>query len=569
MNVAEAIFTYLYSKGIDRVFVVDGAAAAGLIHGAKRAGMIITPAPNEQCASFMAEGWAKVKGLPGVVIVTSGPGGQNIVTGICNSYYDSVPMIFITGQVNTGFIGDATYRQEGFQYWPITQVVKPITKEAILARSAQPIEMAFRRSLQDRHGPVVIDIPIDVQRQEAEPIAEAPPSNRTFDTVNVWRAAGEFVEAFEKAERPCIILGGGARDSIDRIKQLAAELDCPVFPTWNALDLVPNDYALYGGRIGTYGGDGRNFGVQNSDLILALGTRLSGRITGGKPESFAPDARKFVVDIERASPLTTVLSDAGWFVAAVAKQRYLRGYKKRDRSGWKQWVFDRRDKYDPVRPHLDKKELHPYVAMRKLGELLEPDAVVVADCGGNLVCVNHSLRLKTGQRYFTNNGNSPMGFAVAAAVGAKYAAPDRQVVCIIGDGGWQVNECMRHYLNDIKVFIINNECYGITKQYQETNFPDEPTLACDKESGYKADTGIWSVERYVRDNNRLEYVLKNTLQAGGPQTCEIYVPGFRTYEPRIAGNVPIHQMLPALTDAELSVNILVREKSPKEGETNG
>ncbi len=327
MLVAQYIIQRLADAGISRAFLVYGGAIADLVD-ALPGRMEYTVAQHEQGACFMAEGHAKVTGKPGLVIATSGPGGQNILTGLANCYYDSVPLIALTGQVSTQFMRPegSSLRQLGFQECPIVEMARPVTKFAMTAKTPQDVAFALERAIffaeGHRKGPTLLDVPVDVQRGSFDP---------NWD--EEWRTvphhmqpdmeAAAFLRDLAQAQRPAILVGGGAYAARQQIMAFAVARCLPVFRTWNALDVAPDNHPCFAGTVGTYGGAGRNFGVQNADLLLVMGCRLSGRITGGVPESFARGAKLYVVDVDPAllDPANqprkadvNVLCDAGKFV---------------------------------------------------------------------------------------------------------------------------------------------------------------------------------------------------------------------------------------------------------------
>ncbi len=327
MLVAQYIIQRLADAGISRAFLVYGGAIADLVD-ALPGRMEYTVAQHEQGAVFMAEGWAKVTGKPGLVIATSGPGGQNILTGLSNCFYDSTPLIALTGQVSTQFMRPegSSLRQLGFQECPIREMAAPVTKFAYTAISAASAGWGLDRALyhaeEGRKGPALLDIPVDVQRQDyaGHVLPAAALSGQPEPPID---AASAFLRDLAVAQRPGILVGGGAYAARQQIMAFAVSRCLPVFRTWNALDITPDNHPCFAGTVGTYGGAGRNFGVQNADLLLVLGCRLSGRITGGVPESFARGAKLYVVDVDPAllDPANqprkadvNVLCDAGKFV---------------------------------------------------------------------------------------------------------------------------------------------------------------------------------------------------------------------------------------------------------------
>lgn len=301
MRVSEYVIQRLADAGIDTCFLVYGGAISDLVDALPgRMNYVVTQ--HEQAAGFACEGFAKMRGL-GCAIATSGPGGGNLVTPIQNCYYDSVPSVFLTGQVATRFMRprNSALRQLGFQETPIVEIVKPITKYARTVMHAEEIgwtmEQAIHKATHGRPGPVLVDLPNDVQKLEVDSAALQKWSNSEHYP-DPTHAARTFIRDLKQAKRPGLLVGGGAYGAREEILFFASTYGIPVFRTWNALDVCPDDHPCCAGTVGTYGGPGRNFGIQNTDLLLSLGCRLSGRITGGVPESFARDAILYVVDVD-------------------------------------------------------------------------------------------------------------------------------------------------------------------------------------------------------------------------------------------------------------------------------
>lgn len=587
MKVADYVINFLAEQGIDRMFVVYGAANGDLIDAFTRTEKTkYVAVMHEQAGGFAAEGYAKVKGVPGVAIATSGPGGQNFVTPIGNCYYDSVSAIFITGQVNQQYMRkDDNLRQIGFQETPIVSIVGPITKYATIVKDPKKIryelEKCFSVATSGRPGPVLLDIPIDVQKSEIDPskLASYSPRVSTNHDLSVIEHQVEmFIHDLARAKRPGILVGAGVRLSggVEELQALSKIVKIPMYPTWNALDIVTNDNLCFGGRIGTYGGSGRNFGIQNSDLLLAIGSRISGRITGGNVATFARGAKKYLVEIdppllERANQEVpfdvSICSDAKLFLEILIDKLRDEMTVSENHESWLVQVIKWRDQYDPVKPEYYEqgKHVHPYVFMRKLGEFLPKNAVLVGDCGGNIVISNHAFETKLGQRNLTNNGNSPMGFSFAGGIGACLAT-SAPVICTIGDGGFSMNiqelQTLINYQIPLKTFILNNEIYGITKAFQKTNFNGRAEACGPK--GYCPPNfmdiarayGIHSIE--INDNSEIEEKIAGAIQFDGPVVCNVVMPDFHTYEPKVIGwKTPIEDMYPYLDRGEFSDNMKI------------
>lgn len=593
MKVADFVINHLASIGIDKIFVVYGAANGDLIDAFTRESRTSYVAVmHEQAGGFAAEGYAKISGKVGVAIATSGPGGMNFVTPIGNCFYDSVPCLFITGQINSRFLRpDPSIRQIGFQETDIVGIVKPITKYAVMVKKPEDIRYELEKALflakEGRPGPVLLDIPLDVQKKEIDPSSLEAFDRSPYKTVYDEKIMDEQIDMFLHdllcAKRPAIMIGGGVRiaGAIEIFRDVASVLQIPCFPTWNALDVVTSDLPYYGGRIGTYGGAGRNFGIQNADLVLAIGSRISGRITGGNTSSFLRGAKKYLVDVDKALlqrklqqvPFdVSIHADAKMFLSRL-RTKLVGHVPKIDE--WRSRVLNWKKLYDPVRPeHFNQPEglvVNPYAFIRTLSEEMSRDDIYVADCGGNIVVSNHAFETKEGQQYFTNNGNSPMGFSFAGAMGAWFAAPDRNVVCMIGDGGFNMNiQELQTFLNygvKVKTFILNNHIYGITKAFQETNFEGR-CEACGP-VGYKPPDFLKVVQAYgiatlaVESHGHMREAIRSVLDSQGPVVCDVNCHEWHTYEPRIFGwNTPIEDMYPYLPRDEFLENMYIK---PVEG----
>lgn len=597
MKITDYIARRLAARGITHAFLVQGAANNDLIFSiADTPGIQYVCAQHEQGAGFMAEGWSKVRGLPAVAISTSGPGGQNLAVPIANCFYDSVAALFIAGQVNSKFMRRSDQmRQLGFQEWPAAECYRPITKYSKLVTRAEDVPLELERALTaceyGRPGPAFLEIPLDIQKAELPldlvvPEVTKVTSHWTHEIGAQEARLAESItrvqEALRSAQRPLLLIGGGVRGrrALDAMDLLAEALRIPLIPTWNALDAVTSDHPWYGGRVGTYGGPGHNFAVQNCDLLIAVGCRISGRITGGRPETFARGARRFVVDVDDALldprnmevPCEPIRADAGEFMRELERRWRDAQPEHPDWQDWWDCARAWRDRYDPVTPEmLADPRPHFYAFCRRLGEFAPSNAVVAYDCGGNAVAMNHAFRTKRGQRYYSNNGNSPMGFSFAAAIGSWFADPTRPVICVIGDGGMQLNiqelQTAVHYGAEVKVFILDNRIYGITQAFQDTHYagrheasgPDDYSAPDFRKIADAYGVDWVCIER----SSEMQFLLKTALDRPGPCVCIVSCPGFHEYYPKIDGfGTPIEDMTPRLTREEFRQQMVGTEPLP-------
>jgi len=586
MKAADFVINYIADQGIKDVFVVYGAANGDLIDGFVRTDKTRYVCPmHEQAGGFAMEGYAKVSGKTAVGIATSGPGGQNFVTPAANCYFDSVPAVFITGQVKTKYQKkpDSIIRQIGFQEADMVGIFNSITKYATMVRNPKDIkyelQKAFHIAQEGRPGSVLLDLPIDIQKADINPeeLKSFKPEAKQSDSKEMDRVISSYIKDLSNSERPVMFIGGGVRlaGGIEKLLEIGEKYGIPMFPTWNATDVVTSDLSFYGGRVGTYGGRGRNFGVQNSDLFLSIGSRISGRIFGSQVNYFARGAKKYLIDIDLGNttkglhPLSleeTLTADAKTFLEKLDEA--LEATKVKDFSDWMRKVTEWRDRYDPVKKEFfeQKSPTHPYAFTRILSEEMQRGDILVGDCGGNIVTINHAFETKRGQRSITNNGNSPMGFSFAGAMGA-YLASDKKhnTVCIIGDGGFNMNiqelQTVRNYNLAFKTFIMNNHVYGITKAFQERNF--EGRMEACGPVGYNPPDFIPICEAYgiktfkIKNNKEARNVIRKVLEYDGPAVCDVDCHEHHTYLPSVSGDVPIEDMKPFLPREEFRRNMII------------
>ncbi len=593
VKLADYVIDFYSNLGVDKIFVVYGAANGDLIDAFSRNKKTKYVAVlHEQAGGFAAEGYAKVKGkkIPGVAIATSGPGGMNFVTSAGNCFYDSVPAVFITGQVNSNFMKqDDSVRQVGFQEADMSSIFKSITKYTKLILDPNSIKYELEYSLymatSGRPGPILLDIPIDVQKAiveteelkgfEPEKLVEIDKNDETLK-----HQLENLLIDIKKSSRPVLLIGGGVKiaDATKDLHEIGELLKIPMYPTWNALDVVTSDYKYYCGRVGTYGGAGRNFGIQNADLLISIGSRISGRITGGNVKTFAREAKKYMVDIDEGTlnkkfqqvPFDENINcDAKKFIRVFKDFLIKKKFETNDNHNkWLKKCIEWKKTYDPVKKDFFKNTntVQPYAFIRRLSEKMNKNDILVADCGGNIVTCNHAFETKKGQRYFTNNGNSPMGFSFSGAIGAYFANPKKRIVCIIGDGGMNMNiqelQTIKNYNINIKTIILNNHIYGITKAFQETNFGGK-SEACGPR-GYTPPDFIKISKAYgiktmeIKNNSEFDEKIDQFLNCKESIVVDVDCHDHHEYEPRIFGwKTPIEDMYPYIDRNEFKKNMII------------
>ena len=494
MTGAELVAGFVHQFCFPKVFLVTGGACAFIVDALGRNDATdYVCVQHEQAAAMAVDGVWRATGKVGVTCATSGPGATNLLTGIACSWFDSIPAIHITGQVNQRESAQTlgvSVRQAGFQETDIVSVAAPLTKWAVQVQSVAELARTLPRALciaqNGRMGPVLIDIPMDVQQEVCtsddlknaftfqETRGEAEPGGPSALDLN--NAIAEFVK---EAERPLFILGAGLglSGTARVVQQFCEENGIPYVSSWGGMPFLDRSCEHYFGSLGVYGDRIGNLAVQSADRIVGLGTRLDNRQRTGNPSGFAPFARILVADIDgeelgkfaQESQYRTIKFDLANVVEALPSEARV--------DLTTEWV----DELRSVNQRLTKAEettassvtLTPYTAVPAVQNRMKDDAIVVADCGANLCWVYQSWKPGT-QVIFTAGGNSPMGYSLPASIGAQIAQPDRQVVCFIGDGGLQMNiqelQTISHYRLPITIVLLNNRGYGIIKQFQDAYF---------------------------------------------------------------------------------------------------
>ena len=474
MTGAQAVLESLKREGVDVVFGLPGGVLLPLYDAIYSSDIRHILVRHEQGAAHMADGYARATGKVGVCIATSGPGATNLVTGIANAYMDSVPMVAITGQVNTFLIG-----KDAFQEADITGITLPITKHNYLLRSAKDITRVFREAFyiarSGRPGPVLIDLPRDVTVEEVEftwPEVNLPgyhPSTKAHE-MQIKKAAKALMEA----ERPVIYVGGGVKyaDAHRELFELATKINAPVTTTLMGIGCFPEDHPLSLGMLGMHGTKYANYAIQESDLLLAVGARFDDRVTG-KISSFAPHAKIVHIDVDPAEVGKNVRVDIP--VVGDAKNALtalLKEVQPKPWSAWDekvvQWKQDHPLKYIP-----DMNIIKPQFVIEKLCELA-PDAIITTEVGQNQMWAAQFFVHKDPRKFISSGGLGTMGYGFPAAIGAKMGRPESEVIDIAGDGSFLMNsqELATAVVNEIpvKVAILNNGCLGMVRQWQELFF---------------------------------------------------------------------------------------------------
>jgi len=486
MKGSDFIARFLRRQGVEVVFELIGGMITHLIDSLYQEGGIkIVSMHHEQSAGFAAEAVGRISGVPGVALATSGPGATNLVTAVASCYFDSIPTVFITGQVNTNELSaDKAIRQQGFQETDIVSIVKPITKGTWLVTDAAEIpavfRAAFRLALEGRPGPVLIDLPMDVQRTEIVDCADGSEEERRDPAEAIPHFVDKALNALAVAERPLIVAGGGIRSSgaIDGFRALVDGLGIPVVQTLMGLDTLPFSHPLRMGMMGTYGNRWVNQAIMQSDCLLVLGARLDVRQTGADAEGFKGGREIFHVDcietqinnrVQGCVPCVAHLAD--FFEVALGKINA--GSGTPTRSAWLGSIRQWRNASPDTGELLGCRGINPNRFLHQLSACSAAAGSVVADVGKNQMWVGQSMELAKGQRMLMSGGLGSMGFGLPASIGSAFAT-GKPVVLIVGDGGLQCNiqelEILHSHHLPVKVLVFNNKSLGMVRQFQTEYF---------------------------------------------------------------------------------------------------
>ena len=539
MSGAEALIKGLEEEDVSVIFGVIGGAIMPVYDELGNSDKIkhITMA-HEQGAAHAADGYARVTGKPGVCFATSGPGASNLITGIATAYMDSSPVVSFTGQVPTDLIG-----RDSFQEVDVRGMTDAVTKHNYLIRRPENLPKAVHESFElsktGRPGPVLIDLPKDVQTSSFIPGGEEPgiaPEGYEVNGKVKDRELKELVKAIDSSSRPLILAGGGVSASKAgfQLRKFARKLKIPVTVSLMGLGTFPAGDPLFLGMLGMHGTGVANKAVSNTDLLIAIGTRLDDRMTG-KVEEFASKAKIAHIDIDPSElgkiipPDISLTADAN---DLLTKLNIV--FSEREGPGTSSWV----SKVSKWRNNLQLPEpsrkgpLQSKEVIDALDDLMEENSVVTTGVGQHQMWVAQRIGFDSERSLVTSGGLGTMGYGFPSAIGAKFGAPDKQVVCVTGDGSFQMNiqelsTAIREKL-DITVVILRNGYLGMVRQWQELFFDDRMVETRLSEDGMPSFAKVaraygWhtqTVEKRDELNKSLKKALKHT---SGPSLVECYV----------------------------------------------
>ena len=535
INGAQVLMESLKREGVERIFGYAGATICPAVDALAATDIAYTLVRTEQNAGHMASGYARMMGRPGVCMVTSGPGATNLITGIATAYMDSIPMVAITGQVPSHLLG-----RDIFQEVDITGAVAPFSKHSYLVKDAnlipQVVKEAFHIASTGRPGPVLIDIPIDVQEQKLKGAFTYPeqvnirgykPSVKGND-LQIKRVA----EAIARAKQPLICAGGGVwlADAREELLELAESCAIPIVKTMMGLGLVPTDHPLNMGMVGAHGNHCANQALAKADLLIMVGTRAADRAMVD-PRDIQRRMATIHIDVDPAEigkNMQAAIPLVG-DVKVILRQLLDREIPVTDSAAWLERLKDYRKA--ELSRQFPRREgyVFPGTVLRKLGRRLDEDAVVCVDVGQNQIFACKYLPQKQG-RLLTSGGLGTMGYALPAAIGAKIADPGRQTVVVCGDGSFQMamNElaAIRAEGLDIKIILFRNHTLGLVHQIQSRSPYHGPFgVALDGSPDFETIAAAYGIPSLtLSDEDRVEEIGERFLNTPGSclLICEVH-----------------------------------------------
>ena len=570
MLITDYIAEFLHQQGVTHVYEIIGGMITRLVDAIHRQGKIqIVSVHHEQAAAFAAEAMARITGVPGVALATSGPGATNLLTGIGSCYFDSIPAVFITGQVNLKEQkGNRPIRQLGFQETDIVSMARPITKAAWCIQSSMEIpsvlEQAFTSALSGRPGPVLIDVPMDVQRAEVS--AKIPMRLSGMDDEKLDnQLIDEMFTDLRGAQRPLILVGGGIRSArkADLFRKFAEQVKVPIVNSLMAVDVLPYAHHLRVGLIGSYGNRWANMAIGSADFLLVLGSRLDIRQTGSDTDAFKGYRKIYHVDCEageinnRVTGCKAILAHLHPFFERALQRCAGKVFSKR--PSWLAEIDDLRRSWPDINELDGMPGINPNKFLHQLSRASAHAAVFVVDVGQHQMWSAQSLELGALQRFLTTGGMGAMGFALPASVGAAMARPGDPVVMIAGDGGFQLNiqelQTVAHHHLPLKMVILNNKSYGMVRQFQQSYFSERYQSTY---WGYSAPNFTQIAKAYGIDSSTVDTSgeAQSALEAmwvdpEAPFLLQVMLDPFTNVYPKIAFGHPITEMEPFVKPIEM------------------
>lgn len=593
IRVSDYIASFFAQKGVDLVFVITGSGSIRLIESFAKSGIRYICTHHEQAAVMSSLTYMRTTGKPAVVIVTGGPGAINSLTGLADAYLDSLPLFIIAGQENSQFMKEQTMmRSRGIQGLDMIDITNSLTKFNHCLLDPNDIgwvlDTSYIEANSGRPGPVWIEIPQNLQWEEIVESNLVHFQSEPMDNLISANDISQVLKLIENSTRPLLLVGNGIKLSRSEYKfnLLLNELEIPVLVSWQAADLVTDDNPLFAGRAGNYGQRFANFAIQNCDLLICLGTRLSLPQRGYSDQSFARSAKKVIVEIDKTEIEkfkfqidVKILGNVKDFIDDLYAETLKSDIDKNKWLTWKNQISNWKSKY-PMAPKssMSSVGINSYAFIEKLSEYLEDDHIIVTDMGTSLTCTHATIKLKSGQKIMTSTGLGEMGFGLPGAIGACLGANGRPVVLIIGEGSLMFNiqelQTLKNLKLNLKVFLLNNNGYLTIKHTHNSLYQSNGlgAIACGNFSdvtfpNFKKVINAFGFEfKSKKSSKNLDDWIRKVLKHRSTIFAEVVMPEFQELIPKINFKVdqsgliispPLEDMYPYLDEKELREQMII------------
>lgn len=573
MKASDYIVNFLIEKGVTDVFGYPGGMVTHLMDSfcSYKDKISAHVTYHEQAAAFAACGYAQSSNKIGVAYATSGPGATNLITGICNAYFDSIPVIFITGQVNSNEQkGNLGVRQRGFQETDIVSIVKTVTKYAVCIKDAESIpeelDKAYNIAMSGRKGPVLLDVPMNFFRADIFVGHSSLNFKSDYSDFDVFPE--DFIKkSLSEASYPVFLIGAGVKSSnnVERIRAIVNKFKIPTVSSMIAFDVL-SDNPYYYGFVGAYGTRAANFIVAKSDLIITIGSRLDIRQVGIHRNNFAPEAKIIRFDIDRGELQYKVHEDEHQFCIDI--DTVLNYFDKLDNlENFASWI----SVCNEIKHLLTDIDFNSTQnLMNKLNRLITDDSVITTDVGQNQVWVAQSIKINSTQRVLFSGSFAAMGYSLPSAIGAFYGSGRKSVFCITGDGGLQMNLQELQFIArekiPVKIIVLNNNALGMIRHFQEMYFQSR-YFQTKPEGGYSSPDFVKLSEAYGIKSKRLDLNSIDDFDwSDGPELIELYIEENTYVTPKLEFGKPNQDQTP-LIDRELYNKIMLLKPYKTNGYT--
>ncbi len=562
----------ILSKHTSIIFGGQGSSVIHLIDSIKKNKKLqFIPGQSEQGSSLAADAYYRTSGKIGVTLGTCGPGIINFLKGMACSYFDSIPSLYIAGApVVSHLRKNMSIRQIGFQEMEVKNLVKPITKYYSIIKDLKDLDYEFEKAISiafdKRMGPVLLELPDDIQR------TDMPKKLKKFKIFKKRKEnkknlkISKSIDLIRKAKRPLVLVGSGVKlsGSEKLITNFIKKNQIPYTCSWGAADIFSTNDNLNVGSIGVAATRNGNFTLQKADLLICMGIRFNTQLAGGNPKNFAPNAKKILIDIDSNEfkshriPKINVKIKANINDYLAELNKINLNLDKNEISKWLKVTRNLKNKF----PMLSKKNfinnnyVDPYLFFHQLSNYIKKNSVLIPDASANLIWAYQAFKIHSNIKVFTAFNHSPMGYSIAASVGAYFGDKSKLITATIGDGSVPMNvqelETIKHYNVNVKIFVLNNKGYGLIKQTQETWLKSN-YAGVDKKSGLSLPDNCKIAKSYgiksitIKNNRDLNLKLKKIYKSKGPMLIDVRIDPKSRVNPKIEFGKPLHDMSPKLS----------------------